>query len=96
MPIADYIKLKPNPELELVLELKYGKPQPTEEYVNSLPSGILINLRDFLAETHPYAQRWSDAELRQVLIDRIRFQPERTNPLILKALTIYHSLLGRV
>ncbi len=40
MPFS-HINLKPDPSLELMIAIKYGKPQPTEEWLATLPEPVL-------------------------------------------------------
>jgi hypothetical protein len=96
MPLSDHIKLKPDPELALMLELKYGKPQPTEEWFAALPPTVLDLLKQAIGETHVYASRWSTQDLCQVLANQVLHYPEKHLPMISEALHKYHSLLGRV
>lgn len=90
MPLADHVKLRADPELELAIELKYGKPNASAEYVYSLPltvvkrmnsmvEGITEDDEDILRLNLQYAichSHWA-SKLQQELF-------------------LYHSLLGRV
>ena len=91
MSLADHVKLRADPELELAIELKYGKPNSSAEYVYSLPltvvkrmnsavEGITEEDEDILRLNLQYAigySQWVSKKLQEELF-------------------LYHSLLGRV
>lgn len=97
MSLFDCIKVWPeNPGLTLVIELKYGKPRPKREYLESLPTTVLESVHKEFFPNFPVPN-----VSREVMIDHVRvmlggFRHEGTAEFVQQELFKYHSLLGHV
>jgi len=92
MNLFDHVKKWPaNTGLDLFIELKYGKPAATKEYVDKLPLSIVK-----LACVQMYEQRDVDRIPEEVLRDNLRAILTRPANLeeISNILFRYHTLLG--
>jgi len=93
--VLDHIKYKPSPELDLILAIKYGKFQRTEEWLQTLPQPVVdavVKEFDVGGVWHLY---WGKHERIKCIIVNFRGDAE-VESAIHEALTKYHSLLGTV
>ena len=78
-------------EIELLIKLKYGDPNPTNEYFDRLPDDVIRT-----AFTHLINQAWRPKLYQQRLILGISLRKpaseQKTKEAIMKALVEYHLL----
>lgn len=94
MSLADHVRVRSDPELELAIELKYGSPRSTIEYVDSLPITVVKRMNHVVLGNDGGAR----GDREEVLRDNVRvfiYTPSLAERLK-KELFLYHSLLGRV
>ncbi len=93
MTLFAKFKPKPNPELELMLAIKYGPPAATKEYTDRLPLSVVK-----FACAELYEMDNLDRSPEEVLRDNLRVILQRPANLerMASILFSYHSLLGKL
>lgn len=95
MNLFDHVREWPNADgLDVIVELKYGKPIATSEYVESLPPTVVQIVLDKLGHRGP-----RDLPAAQDLLHSLLCFSSKGNSVessISEALLQYHSLLGHV
>lgn len=94
MNLFPHIKVSKKDEaLELAIELKYGKPVATDEYLESLPDTVVEAAHNILSEHARIPQS------RRLILSIYLRQPvnkPKAEKAISDSLYIYHALLGRL
>ena len=92
-------KVKPNPEVELMVMLKYGEPKEDMEYVNRLPIVVVIEslqrIENVTGWRRPSGPQPSETELRNQLYIILGWNT-KVPSIIKEVLAQYHTILGHV
>lgn len=102
MSIFHYIKKTPKTEeINLLIRLKYGKPNFTFEYIDSLPDSVIdaayTLLRPQQIGGYQFATREASIDHKKQVISVALQHPNNTleaEKVIHESLVVYHSLLG--
>lgn len=91
MSLADHVRLRPDPQLQLAIELKYGKPVASAEYVYSLPLTVVKRMNDMIK----VGMAGDDEDILRLNLQYAICYSQWASKLQ-EELFLYHSLLGRV
>ena len=79
-----------------MLAIKYGKPQPTEEWLATLPEPVLRAVARDVLTMFLDAGKWPTPQICNALSIRFGMRQVDVEAKILEALHTYHALLGQV
>lgn len=98
MDLSNLVRKWPkNPDLELMVELKYGKPAADLEYVEKLPYTVVkLSLRALRSVPEVADDNSQEQINRERLFWRLHDSSGNTGQIVGRKLIEYHLLLGHV